>query len=457
MKLKSFFLFLFFFVCSFSFADYNRMGVPDSSDIRHDINETWLNLPLDYLREKHTEIRMNSVGEKFQVRLEETATTFSVYVCPEISVPVDVYTNEGFSSAMISDYASSGSGSWVLVRNKKDGSPLYIRCYFLQDSDVYVQFSPKGTKTLADYVIGGFYAAHSVPIGISFERLYTASFEEILSVTEKSLPWQYASIFTGQYSGTFHMISVIKKNLSRILTVPDGAYDENGSPIFIKDGSKRPVLDSEVENRNLTLSSAGFLKWVVDGLIEPISGSCTYLAPLLRPTYSVSPLGYAAKVGEKNNLAFTLDFTRNLAAARLSVQMKTNYLYEDSGVDVNIEPFSSTISDGGVVNIAGYVSNTGYDIQALRPILYVLGVSNPTYFYLAAVRRQIPGKPGKNPEVYTFDQCAAVFPYFDKNGRFGCTVFENGAEMSLDSFMRKYEGCYVHLTRVLTSDKFYPQ
>ncbi|MBQ1661497.1 MAG: hypothetical protein II054_03250, partial [Treponema sp.] len=433
MKLKSFFLFLFVFVCSFSFADYNRMGVPDSSDIRREINETWLTLPLDYLREKHTEIRENSVGERFQVRLEETEETFSVYVSPEISVPVDVYSNGGFSSAMISDFAASGSGSWVLVRSKKTGAPLYIRCYFLRDSDVYIHFTPKGKKTLADYVIGGFYAAHAVPIGITFERLYTASFEEILSITEKSLPWQYASIYTGQYSGTFHMISVIKRNLKRIQTVPDGAYDENGEPVFLSDGKKRPILPSETEENTLSLSSAGFLKWIVDGLIEPISGGRTYLGPLLRPTYSVSPLGYAAKVGERQNLSMTLDFTRNLAAARLSVQTKTNYLYEESGVDVNIEPFSSTITDGGVVNIAGYVNNTGYDIRAMRPILYVLGVSNPTYFYLAAVRRQIPSKPGKEPEVYTFDQCAAVFPYFDANGKFGCIVFENGNEMSLDS------------------------
>ena len=457
MKLKSFFVCVFVLACSLSFAEYNRMGVSDSSDIRKDINETWLNLPLDYLREKHTEIRENSVGERFQVRLEETADTFSVYVSPEVQIPVDVYSNEGFSSAMISDYVATSSGSWVLVRNKTTGAPLYIRCYFLQDSDVYIQFSPKGKKTLADYVIGGFYAAHAVPIGISFERLYTASFDEILSVTEKSLPWQYASIYTGQYSGTFHMVSVIKKNLERITPVPDGAYDQNGEPIYISDGTRRVVLEPESDDRRLSMSSLGFLKWIVDGLIEPISGGHTFLAPLLRPTYSVNPLGYAAKAGESKNLSLALDFTRNLAAARLSVQTKTNYLYEESGVDVDIEPFSSTIADGGVVNIAGYVKNTGYEARALRPILYVLCVSNPTYFYLAAIRRQIPGQPGKTPEVYTFDQSAAIFPYFDKNGKFGCTVFENGVEMSLDSFMRKYDGCYVHLTRVLTSDRFYPQ
>lgn len=457
MKLKSFCVCAFFFACACLSAEYNRMGVPDSSDIRSDIRETWLSLPLDYLREKRAEIRENAVGERFQVRLEETTDTFSVCVLPEVSVPVDVYTSDGISSAMISDYVSAGMGAWALVRSKSTGAPLYIRCYFLQDGDVYVQFSPKERKTLADYVIGGFYAARSAPVGISFERLYTASFDEILSVTEKSLPWQYANIYTGQYSGTFHMISVIEKNLARITPVPDGGYDENGNPVYISDGTARVVMKPEADADLLSLSSAGFLKWIVDGLIEPISGSCTYVAPLLRPTYAVNPLGYAAKAGESKNLSFALDFTRNLAAARLSVQTKTNYLYEESGVDVDIEPFSSTISGGEVVNIAGYIKNTGYEARALRPILYVLGVSNPTYFYLAAVRRQIPGTPGKNPEVYTFDQCAAIFPFFDKNGRFGCTVFENGVEMSLDSFIRKHEGCYVHLTRVLTSDRFYPQ
>lgn len=456
MKLKSFFVIALSFFSAFAFADYNRMGVPDSSGIRREINETWLNLPLDYLREKRNEIRENAVGEKFQVRLEETASTFSVYISPEVSMPIDIYSNSGVASAMITDYSANGCGAWILTRSKKDGKPLSIRYYFVQDGDVFVQFYPEGRKTYADYVIGGFYAARSVPIGMNFDRIYTASFEEILSITEKSLPWQYAGIYTGQYTGTFHMISVLRKNLARITPVADGGYDENGDPIYISDGSRRTVMDSETQKKKLSLSSAGFVKWIVDGLVYPISGTFTNYKPLLRPTYSVNPLGYAAKVNDSERLSFALDFTRNLAAARLSVQTKTNYLYEESGVDVDIEPFSASITNGEIVNIAGYVKNTGYNVQSLRSILYVLAVSNPTYFYLGAVRRQIPGKSGA-PEIYTFDQTAAIFPFFDKNGKFGCLVFENGNEMTLDAFVRKYENCYVHLVRVLTSDRFYPQ
>ena len=454
MKLKSLFAIFLAFIGVSAFADYNRLAVPDSSGIRKEINETWLNLPLDYLREKNTEIRENSIGERFQIRLEESDVTYSVYIAPETTRQIDVYTNDGISSAMMKDYASNGCGSWVLVRDKKTAKPICIRCYFAQDGDV---FAPDGNRTLADYVVGGFYAARSVPVGINFNRLYTASFAEILSATEKSLPWRYASIYSGQYTGTFHMISVIRKNLARITQVVDGAYDENNNPIYVRDGMPRTVMDSEVTENKLSLSSAGFLKWIVDGLVRPIAGSSTYIKPLLRPTYSVSPLGYAAKVNNTQDLAFTIDFTRNLAAARLSVQTKRNYMYEESGVDVTDEPFSANITNEGIVNIAGYIKNTGYNIQALRPILYTLAVSEPTYFYLAAVRRKVSGKTASTPEVYTFDQCAAIFPYFDKNGRFGCRVFENGTEMTLDTFVRKYDKCYVHLARVLASDRFDPQ
>ncbi len=451
------------------FAEYNSMGVPDSSQIRKEIAGTWLYPSIKSVRARNAEVRTNSIGQKFQVWSEESKSSFSVIIAPENSLSFG--SEEGIKT--ISDFVADSCGSWMLERNSMTGKPIRIRWYFVQDGDVYVQFSPDpygGKKTLADYVIGGCYAARNVPVGIPFERLYTASFAEILSLTERTLPWQYSEIHTGQYQNKIMMMKQIRKNLERISRENNASYDEDGKPVHTNDGSERetdvlPMAQNDDEKTDeipekppLTLDSNGFAKWIVDGLIYPLTGSGTLIKPLLRETVSVNPLGYAGVRGQEEDFTFSLDWTRNLAAARLSVQTKKRYLYEKSGVDVKIQPFSSEITSSGIANLSGYLKDSGYSSKYLQQVLYVLGVTEPTYFYLAAVRKSI--RPGKNPakgksaEIFSFNDSAVIFPYFDESGHFACTVFFEGRELSLGAFLAECGECYVHLTRVLSSDRF---
>ena len=453
--------FLIFILASFLMplpAENNRLQVPDSSVIRKAVAENWFEQPIEVVRHNRTELRSNAIGQVFQVRLEEQRDLFSIIVAPETEIAVDLYTQDGVQHKNVSEYPADAAGSWILMRDSVTGKALRIRYYFAGDSEVYVQFSPSGRKTLADYVIEGCFACRGVPLGVPFDYFYTASFASVLSLTEKALPWNYADIHPEQYHDNLVMVNVIKKNLSRIRQIPDGCYNELGNPVYIggkEPGKERPVADEDKKSDILSMNHSGFLKWIVDGLIKTLAGSATYVKPLLRPTVSVNVLGLAGIKSQSENLNHSLDWTRNLAAAKLSVQTKKNYLYEDSGVDVKIEPFSAEISDKGITAVAGYVKNSGYEIKYLKPILYVLGVTEPTYFYLAAVRRSVQPNDG-SPEFKVFDSSAAIFPYFDKNGQFGCTVFENGEEMTLTQFSKKYPDSFVHLTRVLSSDRFSP-
>ncbi|MDY6396636.1 MAG: hypothetical protein SPL22_02810 [Treponema sp.] len=439
-------------------AQNNKLRIPDSSVIRKTVAENWFEQPLETVRQNHTELRSNAIGQVFQIRLEETPEIFSIIVSPETEISVDLYTQDGIQKKTVNEYPPDAPGSWILMKDSITGKPIRIRYYFAADSDVYVQFYPGGNKTLADFVIQGCFAARGVPVGVSFDYFYTASFASVLSLTEKSLPWQYADIHPDQYHGNLVMVNGIKKNLERIKPVKDGCYDENGKPVYIGgklSGKPRDVDSEDVKNDVLTMNHSGFVKWVVDGTIVPVSGTYTYVAPLLRPTTSVSPLGVAGIKSQTESLSHSLDWTRNLAAASVSIKSRRNYLYEQTGVDVNIEPFSAEVSAKGITSVAGYIKNSGYEIKYLKPILYVLGATEPTYFYLAAVRRSV--KPGDgSPEFKVFDSSAVIFPYFDKNGQFGCTVFENGKEMTIAQFTKKYPDSFIHLTRVLSSDRFSP-
>jgi len=459
MKVRPYCLILFLlFLFSPLSAENNRYNVPDSSVIRKTVAENWFEQPLSTVRHNRTELRSNAIGQVFQVRIEETRDMFSIIVAPETEIAVDLYTQDGVQHKNVSEYPADAAGSWILMRDSTTGKAIRIRYYFAGDSEVYVQFYPSGRKTLADYVIDGCFAARGVPTGVSFDYFYTASFASVLSLTEESLPWRYADIHPDQYHGNLVMVNTIKKNLSRIKQVPDGCYNEYGEPVYIggkKAGEERKVDPEDKENNILTMNHSGFLKWIVDGLVKPITGSGTYVKPLLRPTAETSPLGLTGIKSQTESLFHSLDWTRNLAAAKLSLQAGRNYLYEVSGVDVKDEPFSAEVSARGITSVAGYIKNTGYEVKYLKPLLYVLAVKNPTYFYLGAIRRSVQPSDG-SPEFQVFDSSVAIFPYFDKNGQFGCTIFENGKELPLSQFNKKYQNCFIHLTRVLSSDRFSP-
>ena len=450
----SFIAFLMFTISPL-FAENNWLGVPDSAVIRKSIAENWFEESLAAVRENRTELRTNSIGQVFQVRMEENRDFFSVIVAPETRISVDLYTQDGIQHKTVDEYPADAAGAWILMRDSVNGQPMHIRYYFAGDSDVYVQFSPGQRKTLADFVIDGCFASRGVPLGVDFEYFYTASFASVLSLTEKSLPWNLADIHPDQYHGNLAMVNEIKKNLSRIKSEKDACYDENGKAVYVSSGEERPVDPEDLKKNILTLNHSGFLKWIVDGLVMPIAGAYTYREPLLRPTVSTDAVGLIGIKSQKESLFHSLDWTRNLAAAKMSIQARRKYLYENSGVDVSIEPFSAEVSSRGITSVCGYIKNSGYEIKYLKPLLYVLAVSEPTYFYLAAVRRRVDPGNGQ-PEFKVFDSSAAIFPYFDKNGQFGCTVFEEGKEMTLAQFTKKYPGAFIHLTRVLSSDRFNP-
>ena len=436
-------------------AENNKFRVPDSSVIRKNLVETWFEESLSTIRNHYSELRSNSIGQVFQVKMEETKDVFSIIVAPETKVAVDLYTQDGVVHKMVDEYPIDAPGSFVLLRDSVTGKPIHIRYYFAADSDVFVQFSPSGNKTLADFVIDGLFAARGVPVGVNFDYFYTSSFAQVLSLTEKSLPWHYVDIHPEQYHGNLVMIGVIKKNLERIKYEKNACYDGYDRPVYVSDGKERKVKKEDVQNNILTMDDLGFVKWIVDGLVKTLTGSSTYVDPLRRPTTQLNPLGTMGIRSTKESLFRSLDWTRNLAAAKMSVQARKNYLYEDSGVDVKIEPFSSEISSKGITQVAGYIKNSGYEMKYLKPLLYVLASTEPTYFYLAAIRRTVHPADG-NPEFKIFDSSAAIFPYFDKTGQFGCTVFDNGEEMTLTQFQKKYPDSFIHLVRVLSSDRFNP-
>ncbi len=437
------------------FAAYNRLGIPDSSEIRVGLEEQWFTAPLEVIRQNAPEIRANNNGEKFQIRLEENDSTFNVFVSPRALIKVNVYSDKGMFTEEQELYPGDAAGSWVLIRDKRTGKPLRIRYYFLRNSEVFLQFTPQGKIALADLVIFGYYAARGVPTGMPFEKFYSASFEDVMTITESKLPWNYVLTDPQQYDGIKQMIAVIREKLPAITLVQDAMYDENGELVHISNGRKFEKTETaDIPEENLLLSSAGFVKWIADGLVEPMSGGLLKRDPLIKETVNVKDNGRQGVLSQKYDLFFSLNWVRNLSSAVVSVYAGKTYLFNQSGVDVTVNPFASSITDKGVANTVTFVENSGHTVAVLPSLLYVLAATEPSTLYLAAIRgtdRTV------SPEIMAFNDCVAFFPYFQEDGSFACNVFMNGREMSLENFCYYYAEDFVYLTRIKSSERFFPK
>lgn len=434
------------------FADYNSWGIPDSSEIRKGLKERWFEASLEDVRMNLPEIYDNDAGQKFQVRLEESDTTYMIFVAPCATINVKVYSNKGMSYEQQEIYPGEAPGSWVLVRDKKTNKPIRIRWYFSVDSDIYVQFTPYGRTAVADLLIYGNYASKGASTGIPFDKLYEISFADVMKMTSISLPWKYVTVDGDKFGSVLQMAGMIQKNLGRVMFVQNAMYDEDGKLIQITNGK---VFDTENQDpAKLYLSSAGFVKWIADGLVEPIAGTKLKRAPLVKETVTVKENGYQGVLSQKYNLFFALDWIRNLAAAITSVNNGKVYMYNEAGTDVTINPFAATISGAGTVNTVTFIEDTGYNVSVLKSLLYVLAATESGNFYFGAIRET---DKTITPEIKVFNDCVAFFPYFSSNGSFGCFVYMNGKQISLDDFCMIYPDAYIYLTRARASKDFYPE
>lgn len=460
---RSFFAILFFSVFSACFAEIDWFSIPESKEIRASILNDWIYADLKDLRKKSGEVHRNGIGQEFQVRMEETDGSYAVIVAPKVEMDVDFYTESGVVKKRVSEYPGDACGSWILIKNSRTNRPERLKVFFSNNSDVYIQFEPEfaggkaAKKCRGDFVISELYAARSVPVGVSFDALWEYSFYDLYHLTKFVFPWQYADIQRGQFSTKLQMINVIRKNAGKIVYLEDSCFDGNGRLINISDGKEKEFSDEEklMLDKKIPVDDAGFLKWIADGIVFPLAGSRLFCEPLVVPTVKYNATGLSASLSRNVNLSWTLDWCRNLSAAIISIRQKKNYMWNEVGSDVAIIPFSGSVQGGEKGLSFSYFKDTGYQVSSLRPLLYVLAATEPTYCYFAAIKS--PVRWENLSEFYVFDACAVIFPLFDDDGRFSCVIFECGKEYNLEQFTQKYSGCFVNLSRVQTTARFAPE
>ncbi len=420
------------------------IDIPESCEIRAGIIDSWFELPVPVLRTKAEEDYEGLGGANFQVRFEDFGEQSIIVVAPEKVEKVEVYSDSGVDVIYRKTYPAEAPGSWLLFRNTKTGEPECIRYYFAVNTEVFIQFrkSPgiPTEKSLADVFVYGEYAARDVPVGIPLHYFYDMSGADMLSLLSYVVPWETKPFYSSLYNDILQMTGVIRENLPRFHYLDDAAYDEFGNLVSIKSGNH--IYIPSADEDSLYVSSAGFVKWIVDGLVRPISGSGILLEPIVKKTEVFKAGSLSDTMSKKYDTTLALDWTRNLAAAMVSIYSGRDYTFETSGVRLTSVPFNGA-----------YLESSGFKISMLKPVFYYLAATEPGRFYLGAIRHIV----NDGAEFVVYNECAAFFPAFDKNGKFSVTAFIDGKEMKIEDFMKIYAGDFIQLVRIQASEKFFPR
>ncbi|MBQ2600803.1 MAG: hypothetical protein II584_00200 [Treponema sp.] len=450
-------------------ADYIRLSVPDSTEVRRAVLESWIFAPLSELNGRPSEIYSDSQEKLFQVRSEREGQSTVIVVTPSTLLKVThMVGNTVVDVVDEPSFNRSSCGAWLLYRNRFTGEAEKIVIYFTDSPEVYMQLRPVGKKTVVDMMVYGSYLSRGVPISIPFQNLYTTTFQTIFNHTRKSLPWGYVIPDKEQYSNITSIIPEIRRRLQDVIYLEDAAYNEKGALYSITTGEpfdkdiedealnywlKNPPAE-ESSGKKISVGAPGFVKWVVDGLVKPLTGKLTKISELVAPTVKGDGISKREVMSQKWNFTLNLDWNRHLAEKVYTIHAGNRFFsWDKCGVDVTDDFFVSTLSDDGrVLPAVGYIKNVGYGVESLKALMYVLAVTEPDTIFLGAIQQPSAVKA----DEMVFNSNAVFLPYFRSNGKFDCVVFQAGKELTLEQFVKNAPGVHVHLERIKSSSTFDP-
>ena len=424
-------------------------SIPDSSSVRRSVAKTWfLASPEELLRlEPTVYYDDNGKGFKFMAVFLKEKEEIAIVVTP---------MNTDFTSTV--EYVPQGT--WVLYKDYRTGENISLKIYPRENPELYLRLTPaREDMTYVDICLFNAFVKRRYPIGLSFNTLCYFSVSQLRSFTKDNLPWDLFN--PPNFSSTVEACSdIIAERLSTLVYLDDGVFDEWGVPIHLKDGRKQTDQEiiyqlREVESAESVrggVSSHGFLKWIIDGMVRPVAGQGVFVKSLM--TQTERKQSHFNSAFSNSEVFLGLDWIRNLSAAALTMHLKRPCKPFTSGVDVKIEPFASApvmkTRDEKIKyeSFEGCLSSAGYQTSYLQAILYYLAVTEPGHFYLGAVNREVGSSP-----LRQYSHVVSFFPYFDALGAFHIDVYESAKKTDINRFVSMNKDAFVALTRVKAPER----
>jgi hypothetical protein len=450
---------------SLAARDLPTTAIEDDSALRASIRDEWLLDSRDRVLAKKSQVHTLPGGGRVQVRTETVTDEFAVILARELTGP------DGRGMGTFSGWAQ---GSWVYVRGREDGAPRRIRVFLRSDPYTYVQFRPLDeTRCQMDMILYNTFITQSQPVAIPFDRLLTMPVETAFTTAGEQFKRRYFDPDPENYRDLWLFITRLRSKLPELSFRDDGALDTQGRYVFIE--------TLEVQDGKGGLNCSGFAKWVVDGMLRPLTGQRLDIG-LLKQPFGNRGSSFTAMWEDLRDPFFGLDWTRNLASQAWTVLRSAAYAGPED-FEVRDWPFSQLIvhrtepgSDKGggppreqndripgttLRDYPGYLENSGFGVEGLEPLLYTLAINEPGHIYLAAVNDELgpPATPDNlrgRPRMRQYFHVAVLAPYFDQYGGFQIAVFESAEETRFSRFKARYPGHNVNLVRIPVEGAFDP-
>jgi hypothetical protein len=408
--------------------------IADDSSLRLALKDSHFTAMADRVAAQRPEIRMLPGGDEVQVRIETNATSFTVLLARKAA----------------NAFPGWIQGSWALTRNRRTGEFEHIRIFLRSDPSTYIQLSPDESdksRTLLDAVVYDAFVRRGLPLPVAFDRALTMGVSDILALAGGRFPARYYEPDSGNYRDIRAFISNVRASIGGLEFGDDGAMDESGEYVYI--------ATLEPQRGQWGLNCSGFAKWLIDGLLKPVTGKRLTINELKAP-YGDRGTGITQPWDSVRDLFFGLDWTRNLAEAVQKALYPANTA-PLSEFEVQHAPFTQIISrQNGTTEIRSYpsfIADSGFAAEGIYALLYTLAIDEPGNFYLAAVSDD---RGGPRPRLRRYFHVAALVPYFDEAGVFHVTVFESAEETRFSRFRVRYPGDFINLVRIPVEGKFAP-
>jgi hypothetical protein len=449
------FFLVFFNILPVYSLDLPTLQIPDDSLLRVKLRDDWLiDVPRKVLTQRTTIEQLES-GERVEVRVTEGREEFMVSLSREMmSGRIASGNRPAEPRRGTGRFPGYAQGSWMLTRRKDNGSVVLIRIFLRSDQYTYIQFRPfDAEKCQMDAVLYGGYVTRSMPVAVPFERLYTMPLNEILRLVEGKFSLSYFDPDPLYYRNSRAFVAQVRERIGSLRFADDGAIDENGNYVFIETLQRQ-------NSARAGLNCSGFAKWLIDGILRPVTGRRLSIEPLKAP-FGKRGSSFTENWEERRDVFFGLDWIRNLASEANGTLRSPSYRALEE-FEVRRETFSYVLVNENRTFVPhsynGFLNEAGYGVEGLYPLLYTLAVDDPFSFYLAAVNAEVdtPNAIRGTPILRQYFHIAALVPYFDEYGVFNIVVFESAAETSFSTFRARHTGRFVNLVQIPVVTAFDP-
>jgi hypothetical protein len=463
-----FFLFSFFFLLLYAAfgQDLPLSRIVDDSALRTSVKETWLVETPNRVLSRPSVLNTLPGGGRVELRVEASKDEFMVIFARELKNS----NGNGNGANRVGSFPGWAQGSWILIRSKDNGDATRIRIFLRSDPYTYIEFRPfSADKCQMDVVLYNAYIVRSVTLPVTMERLYTMQLTEVLNLAGNQFPRRYFEPNPDDYRLQRQFIAKVREKIKGLEFADDGAIDQKGNFVYINTGLEQKGQPG--------LNCSGFAKWLIDGILRPITGERLELSALKEPFGDRG--SSLTEIWEKRDPFFGLDWIRNLASAVWSKLLSPSFGNLDE-IEVRSDRFSQMIlrtrNNNVLYAYPGFLENAGFGVEGLQPLLYTLAIDEPGMFYLAAINNErgpaaTQENPRGAPRMREYFHIAAFVPYFSEGGVFHIAVFESAAENSFSDFRGRFpyserlidgemrlfpNGHYVNMVRIPLETAFEP-